>query len=234
MAGFGKISAGVLCLFIMSGVGKAEDSTAEQAVLRIKTRVYNMAEAKPAVLRGGLSEAATIFQRIGIEIEWAECPCNSLVTAAELQLRVIPTLLPTARGIPQRGHLGYAAASENGGSLATIFYDRVEDLALVKSRSTILGYAIAHELGHLLLGKTLSDGQYHSASGIMRAKWDRNDIKGKTKEGMRFASEDAHRLRAMLVQWIRQTGDAEDETMVNIQAQTTSQGSSYDRQGLPQ
>ena len=129
MVGFGKISAAVLCLSVMSVIGRAEEAAGGQATLRIRARVYNMAKVKPAVLRGGLSEAAAIFTRIGVEIEWADCPCNSLVSPAELQLRLIPTLLPTARGIPQRGHLGYAAASENGGSLATIFYDRVEDLA---------------------------------------------------------------------------------------------------------
>ena len=218
MAGFGKISAAVLCLSVMSGVGRAQEVAA-----RIKTRVYNMAKVRPAVLSGGLSEAGTIFKRIGIEIEWAECPCNSLVSPAELQLRLIPTLLHTARGIPQRGHLGYAAASEQGGGLATIFYDRVEDLTIEVKPSTVLGYAIAHELGHLLLGKTLSDGRYHSASGIMRAKWDRNDIKGRTRDGMQFASEDANRLRAKVVERIRQTADTESEPAANIQTQTLSQ-----------
>ena len=209
MAGFGKIFAVVLCLSVVSGVGRAEEAAEGQAPLRIKTKVYNMAKVKPAVLTGGLSEAGTIFKKIGIEIEWAECPCNSLVSPAELQLRLIPTLFPTARGIPQRGHLGYAAASEDGGGLATIFYDRVEKLTIEIKPSTVLGYAIAHELGHLLLGKTLRDDRYHSDSGIMRAKWDRNDIKGKTKDGMQFASEDAEHLRARVVQRIRQTQDAE-------------------------
>jgi hypothetical protein len=61
MAGFGKISAAVLCLSVMSGVGRAQEVTGGQATLRIKTRVYNMAKVRPAVLGGGLSEAGTIF-----------------------------------------------------------------------------------------------------------------------------------------------------------------------------
>jgi len=211
MAGFGKISAAVLCFSMMSGIGKAEESTAEQTVLRIKTRVYNMAKVKAEILSSGLIEAGTIFKRIGIEVEWKECPCNSLVGAAEFQLRVIPTLFPTARGIPQRGHLGYAAASEEGGVLATIFYDRVEDLTLVNNPSTVLGYAIAHEMGHLLLGKTLRGGRYHSDSGIMRAKWDRNDLKGRTESGMEFAPEDAERLRTRVARWIQRTSELEGE-----------------------
>jgi len=223
MAGFEKISAAVLCLFVMSGIGKAEESTAEGAVLRIKTRVYNMAKVKPGILSSGLIEAGTIFKRIGIEVEWKECPCNSLVGAAEFQLRVIPTLFPTARGIPQRGHLGYAAASEEGGVLATIFYDRVEDLTLVNNPSTVLGYAIAHEMGHLLLGKTLRGGRYHSDSGIMRAKWDRNDLKGRTESRMEFAPEDAERLRARVALWIQRTSELEGE--MGDQAWKASQSS---------
>ncbi len=216
MTGFGKISAAVLCLSVMSGVGSAEETAGGQATFRIKTRVYNMAKVKPEVLSGGLSEAATIFHRIGIEIEWAECPCNSLVGAAELHLRVIPTLFPTARGIPQRGHLGYAAASENGGVLATIFYDRVEDLTLVANPSTVLGYAIAHEMGHLLLGKTLGGGRYHSDSGIMRAKWDRKDLKGKTRDGMQFGSDDAKRLRARVAERFQQTHDTKRQESADL------------------
>jgi hypothetical protein len=212
MAGFEKISAAGLCLFLMSGVSKADETSGGQATLRIKTRVYNMAKVKLEILTNGLIEAGTIFRKIGIEIEWKQCPCNSLVGVAEFQLRVIPTLIPTARGIPQRGHLGYAAASEEGGVLATIFYDRVEDLTLVNTPSTVLGYAIAHEMGHLLLGKTLTGGRYHSDSGIMRAKWDRNDLKGRTESRMEFAPEDAERLRTRVALWIKRTSELEGET----------------------
>jgi len=226
MAGFGKISAVVLCLSVMSGVGRAEEAAGGQATLRIRTRVCNMAKVKPEILSSGLIEAGTIFKRIGIEIEWKECPCNSLVGAAEFQLRVIPTLFPTVHGIPQRGHLGYAAASEEGGVLATIFYDRVEDLTLVNNPSTVLGYAIAHEMGHLLLGKTLRGGRYHSDSGIMRAKWDRNDLKGRTESGMEFAPEDAERLRTRVALWIQRTSELEGE--MGDQAWKASQRSPKD------
>ena len=221
MTGFGKITGAILCLCIVAPPGKAEEPIGNQAILRIRTRVYNMAKVRPAVLSGGLSEAAAIFQRIGIEIEWAECPCNSPLSPTELHLRVIPTLFSTPGGIPQKGHLGFAAASEDGGVLATIFYDRVEDLHVEADPSTVMGYAIAHELGHLLLGKNLGKGRYHSPSGIMRATWDRNDIKGKTKDGMQFALEDAERLRTRVAQRIRH---AEPEGENGDQVWKTSSG----------
>jgi hypothetical protein len=204
MAGFGKISAAVLCLLLVSGVCRAEEAGGGQVTLQIRVRVYNMAKVQPTVLSGALGQTGTIYRRAGVEIEWIQCPCNEVAMPSELHLRIIPRLFPTLRGIPPSGHLGYAAATENGGVLATIFYDRVEDLALLNSLATILGYGIAHELGHLLLGKTLGEGRYHSATGLMRAKWDRNDIKGKTKDGMDFALEDTRHLREGVIQRTRQ------------------------------
>ena len=47
MASFEKISAAGLCLFLISGVSKADETSGGQATLRIKTRVYNMAKVQP-------------------------------------------------------------------------------------------------------------------------------------------------------------------------------------------
>lgn len=211
MTGFDKISVGVLCLFVMSGVNGAQEKGGERATLRIRTRVYNIAKVQPTVLSDALRQASAIYQNVGVEIEWIHCPCSEAALPSELHLRIIPRLFPTAHGIVPAGHLGYAAATETGGVLATIFYDRVEELALVNSRSTIMGYGIAHELGHLLLGKNLGQGRYHSEAGLMRAKWDRNDLKGKRKGGMQFALEDANSLREGVLRRTRQATKIEGE-----------------------
>ena len=68
---------------------------------------------------------------------------------------------------------------------ATVFYDRIErfkdsseiDLA------TVLGHAIAHEIGHVLLGTTA-----HSPAGIMKARWSQADFQVAALRGMKFTS----------------------------------------------
>ncbi|HEX2523775.1 MAG TPA: hypothetical protein VHP35_16760, partial [Terriglobia bacterium] len=110
----------------------------------------------------------------------------------QLYLRIIPRLFPNTRFPFGPSHLGYAATSEEGGVLATIFFHRVEAPAW-GDPSFALGSAIAHELGHLLLGNGRGNGGPHSASGLMRAHWQRDDLKRKTRETMQFRSEDADR-----------------------------------------
>ena len=64
--------------------------------------------------------------------------------------------------IPTERALGAAVA---GTRVATVVYQRVEERALSGGASVglALGYVVAHELGHLLLGRTT-----HSAAGLMQ------------------------------------------------------------------
>jgi hypothetical protein len=64
--------------------------------------------------------------------------------------------------------LGYAFPDAKAGAHVTVLYDRIKPLGQsgVISVSALLGYATAHEIGHVLLGTT-----EHSADGIMKARW---------------------------------------------------------------
>jgi hypothetical protein len=55
----------------------------------------------------------------------------------------------------------------------------------------LLGLAIAHEFGHLLLGP-----HAYSAKGIMRANWGHNDILNGARGQLRFIAEQTLRIRA--------------------------------------
>lgn len=207
MTGFSKILAVSAFLCAVSPPGRAEEPVAQEATLRIKTRIYNMAKVRPAILSGALIEASEIFRRIGVEIEWVDGSSRQRLGSSELYLRIIPRLFPNTRCPFGPSHLGYAATSEEGGVLATIFFHRVEELAWGADVSFALGYAIAHELGHLLLGYDRRNGSPHSASGLMRAPWQRDDLKRKARETMQFTPEDAGLLRARLLERSRKSSD---------------------------
>lgn len=72
--------------------------------------------------------------------------------------------------------LGYVQPTGEGeiARVASVFYQRAEELqeATGDLTSHVLGAALAHELGHLLLGK----GQ-HSPMGLMRCPWDAEDLR---------------------------------------------------------
>jgi len=92
-----------------------------------------------------------------------------------------------ARSVPADyfpGALGYALPDAEIGVNATVFYDRIERFSESGAMPgeidlpSLLGYAMAHEIGHVLLGTT-----GHSPDGIMKARWSQADFQ---VGGLRF------------------------------------------------
>jgi hypothetical protein len=54
---------------------------------------------------------------------------------------------------------------------------------------TVLAYAAAHEVGHLLLGD-----QAHTPQGLMKASWDNQDFGAMTQGGLHFSLEQTREL----------------------------------------
>jgi len=145
---------------------------------RLTVRVFNYAQVPIQTQSLGQKIAARILHRAGIETSWLDCSlssegkhqvsdCNEPAAASFLDLRLVPACPAT---IAQFGSqtLGIAAQAQEGTRAAAgVFYDRVQKLARGDAASTamILGHAMAHELGHLLLGTNS-----HSPVGLMRAK----------------------------------------------------------------
>jgi hypothetical protein len=79
------------------------------------------------------------------------------------------------------------------GTYASVFFDRVETLAEggVASPSEILGHVTAHEIGHLLLGS----GQ-HSTVGIMRGRWNQEDLRRASQGSLLFTAQQSKLIRA--------------------------------------
>jgi len=91
--------------------------------------------------------------------------------------------------------LGEAFTSEDvPGWVAEVYYEAVENLAANKQCEprTLMGYVIAHELAHLLLGNR------HAPSGLMRAAWDLNDMFAIRQGSMKFSPSEGARMREAL------------------------------------
>ena len=78
---------------------------------------------------------------------------------------------------------------------AFIFFDRVQGLCAVEefSVAVILGHAMAHELGHMVLGQP-----GHSQSGIMMETIQQNALKRAEKGHLLFTPQQAAQMRARL------------------------------------
>jgi hypothetical protein len=89
------------------------------------------------------------------------------------------------------------------GCVANVFYHRVESLARAGNGAEwqILGYAMAHEMGHLLLRMKANS---HSPSGIMRAKWGLQDFKQAALGELLFTRAQATLIREEVLRRGRQ------------------------------
>jgi hypothetical protein len=80
-----------------------------------------------------------------------------------------------------------------GGNEVTIYFKIVERRSQKSDarRARLLGCAIAHEIGHLLLGP-------HHSTGIMSTEWAEKDVLRQPAEKLSFSAADRGRLEAQV------------------------------------
>jgi|SRR5688572_21455011 len=155
---------------------------------RVSIRIYDTASSADDQRAAAIQIAAAILAEAGVNAAWFDCTgdadrqaCVPPRAERELVIRIAPTFVPTTMGIHGTIEsridrnaaglvLGYAVVepSTGAGALATVFLERVLGIAqrTAVQPSALLGRAIAHEVGHLLLG---TNG--HSRTGLMREVW---------------------------------------------------------------
>ncbi len=174
---------------------------------RIGLRIYNYAHIPQALLTRAEGEAAAILHRAGVETDWVDCPlsaaeldrfpgCRQPMSSSDFALRILPDAM-TSKAPASGDALGFAlpCAAADTGCYANIFYDRVASSATEGELSAyqILGHAMTHEIGHLLLG---SDS--HSRTGIMRAHWNPRDLRMIATSSLDFTPAQRELIRAAL------------------------------------
>lgn len=179
---------------------------------RITLRVYNYAHVDPAMLTRAREVATAIFKESGVETAWIDCPisaaefekypaCHRKTEPTHFVLRVMTASM--AMKLPTSDHpLGFAheCGDDQPGCVANIFYARVAELAR-RTRTapeTILGHAMAHEVGHLLLGPNS-----HSSSGVMCGEWSLDDLRLMSWHYLLFTPGQSGQLRTGLARRTR-------------------------------
>jgi hypothetical protein len=194
------------CLASGALLAAATASAASAAVIDVPVtplvvRLYSSSGLPALDSRSALDEARAILAHAGFAIEWIACGtdasaprrCTVPLTRAELAVRVAaaPPPLHLLDPLP----LGYSLvdAATRSGALATVYLDRVRWLAdtMAADAAALLGRAIAHELGHLLLGTP-----EHARSGLMRATWSHEMVRSNRPAEWRFSVREAKQMRA--------------------------------------
>ena len=214
-----------LPIFVLGQPGLAKPTSLEviPTALRIKVHVYNLAHALPATLGEAEKEASKIFGLAGVQLTWVDCStddaevrigqtCHPPFGSADLRLRLLPHRLAELRQThPHSLGLALPCPATDGGCFVNVFYQRAEELATDGELGLpkVLGHAIAHEIGHLLLGSNA-----HSPVGIMRAKWGPEDLRRANRGNLLFGAKEAELIRAhvavrMVQQGAQSTGSSQ-------------------------
>ena len=170
----------------------------------LAVRIYNNAGISPDDLRIATLEAETILEAGGVTVSWIECwyrdaqpagapdICRRPLEGHALTLRLpVPASVRTAKVVS----MGYSLVrvEDRAPVLATVYSDLVSTVARnanVDSR-TLLGRAIAHEIGHLLLNTTR-----HADTGLMREKWTQGELQKDNPLDWEFRDQDRTIMRA--------------------------------------
>jgi hypothetical protein len=190
----------------------AADRNFRSAKQQGQIRVFNLAHVPKSALLRAEAEVTRVFAAADIDVHWTEgAPddSTSLITdfsannfsptggcqvaghSHELRLRLTPR---APHGV-MPGMLGFSLPCAKFGIDSTVFIDHCERVTYQTPIpfGIVLAYAMAHELGHVLLRST-----EHSQTGLMRAVWDKNAWVRATVRGISLDRTEAARMRIEL------------------------------------
>ena len=162
----------------------------------VVVRVYDRDGMMAGANRQALDQARKALDAASIDVIWRMCPaspsCNAPLAPGELAIRIVRA--PAPQHYSGTLPLGDATIDTRTGAgvLATVYVDRIEWLAHETGTDSraLLGRAIAHELGHLLLATTT-----HGPVGLMRAHWSQEEVRRGLPRDWSFAPTELAAMR---------------------------------------
>jgi len=164
-------------------------------------RVYDMATSNAAARAAALRTAADAIASAGVRVQWRDCsrggaahPCKTVRDAGDLVVRIMP--IAARATTTEEVELGFAPIDPAGRAtvIATVYYDVVERVARRTGipANELLGRAMAHEIGHLLLR-----APGHAPSGLMRPLWTDDELVRNHPDDWTFSDADRQHLQTV-------------------------------------
>ncbi len=164
---------------------------------QIRVAICNMARVNQSGLSMAKAEAALVYRDVGVTVVWGGCDA---FRGSWFPARV-PTFLvrlwnrqpPPPAGAASLDAMGEAFVERpgDGSNTADAYLPAIQASAEIHHTDlgVLLGFVLAHELGHLLLGPG------HTAEGLMRAVWGQKEIDALRQRRLGFTSEYGERIR---------------------------------------
>lgn len=190
-------------LVVVAAVTGALPDTA--AAYSLVVRTYDTYGLPNHDLRVARAHVEVIFKDAGIDLAWMDCwseheapaeapvECQREPGVNEVVLRLLRSNdRPDAQS--RSLSMGYSLVNtpDRQPFLATVFVDLVAYVArnARADSSKLLGRTVAHEIGHLLL-----NANRHAATGLMRAKWSRRDLRRDKASDWKFRADEVELIR---------------------------------------
>lgn len=171
----------------------------------LTVRLYNASGAAGESVHAAHRVAQGILRDTGLDVRFRQCGqaftagtpvdrCDDVLGPSDVVVRIIDAPTFSTSLHPEAYGVSYVVHETDRGWLATVFSDRIAHAAsrVRMSPGMLLGRVIAHEVGHLLLGRG-----YHGDAGVMRAEWT-DELLSRRGEQWRFSMNEAARMQQYL------------------------------------
>ena len=171
----------------------------QTALADLTVSVFNDAGVSQSVLSRAQDRAAFIMRRAGLFLVWLDCGtpgnrqtntgCSAISFPEHLSVRLVASASTATEDT--FGQSFQNAAGD--GNYALVYFRVLASSNAAESVKTgeLLGYVVAHELGHLLLGR-----DSHSATGLMTAVWGAAEMQQASQGKLLFTSDQGDRIRS--------------------------------------
>jgi hypothetical protein len=177
----------------------ADPDRPETAAGNVSVRLHVSAAVSPLTINAAVNRAKRIFRVGGIQTAWKSCAgigpepdpsCHAAVGPSQIVILLVKSAPRHFVGLV----LGSAIVTEDA-SYAKVYYEQVRQQAELARLDVgeVLGAAIAHEVGHLLLR---SSG--HGKAGLMKGSWKGSDLRMAAGGLLLFTKDEVAAMRNRL------------------------------------
>ncbi len=177
--------------YLIVGILAATGLSAKTPYCGLTVRVVNNAGVSAGMfVTAAKMKAGEMFERAGVDVRMRDnvsagksgTACGALI------------VVQIEKEDGYSGHesaLAYAMPFKNSGTTIHVFLDRVAQLGREPGlQVALLAHVMVHEITHMLQGL-----ERHSAEGVMKARWSRDDFRHMERAALPFADEDLGLMR---------------------------------------
>lgn len=164
---------------------------------QMNVAVCNLGDVRESVVTGAKAETELVYRSAGVQIVWHGCdafPPPAGQTSPWFVIRLRTDKPPLTVGPASLDVMGKAFVEDAGGYMADAYFQAVQAASEMHhgDSGVLLGFVMAHELGHLLLGSG------HASDGVMQAAWGQRQMDALRQRWLKFNEENATRIRRVL------------------------------------